>query len=80
MGRAFAAKLQAHLASQGVMTGIHYPIPIHLQPAYSDLGCRKGDFPVTEAYAEEVLSLPMYAELLADAVQYVADTIREFNS
>ena len=72
--------LQAHLASQGVMTGIHYPIPIHLQPAYSDLGYKKGDFPVTEAYAEEVLSLPMYAELPADAVHYVADTIREFNS
>lgn len=74
------ASLQAHLASQGVMTGIHYPIPIHLQPAYSDLGYKKGDFPVTEAYAEEVLSLPMYAELPADAVQHVADTIREFNS
>jgi dTDP-4-amino-4,6-dideoxygalactose transaminase len=72
--------LQAYLTSQGVMTGIHYPVPIHLQPAYSDLGYKKGDFPVTEAYAEEVLSLPMYAELPADAVQYVADTIREFNS
>jgi dTDP-4-amino-4,6-dideoxygalactose transaminase len=72
--------LQGHLASHGVMTGIHYPIPIHLQPAYSDLGYKKGDFPVTEAYAEEVLSLPMYAELPAEAVQYVAATIREFNS
>lgn len=74
------ASLQAHLAHEGVMTGIHYPIPIHLQPAYSDLGYKKGDFPVTESYAEEVLSLPMYAELPPDAVQYVADTIREFNS
>lgn len=72
--------LKAHLASQGIMTGIHYPIPIHLQPAYSDLGYKKGDFPVTEAYADEILSLPMYAELTPDAIQYVADTIREFNS
>jgi dTDP-4-amino-4,6-dideoxygalactose transaminase len=72
--------LQAHLASEGVMTGIHYPIPIHLQPAYSDLGYRRGDFPVTEAYADEILSLPMYAELPTDAVRNVADIIREFNS
>jgi dTDP-4-amino-4,6-dideoxygalactose transaminase len=72
--------LKAHLASQGIMTGIHYPIPIHLQPAYSDLGYKRGDFPVTEAYADEILSLPMYAELTPDAIQYVADTIREFNS
>jgi dTDP-4-amino-4,6-dideoxygalactose transaminase len=72
--------LKAHLGSQGIMTGIHYPIPIHLQPAYSDLGYKKGDFPVTEAYADEILSLPIYAELTPDTVQYVADTIREFNS
>jgi len=72
--------LKAHLACQGIMTGIHYPIPIHLQPAYSDLGYKKGDFPVTEAYADEILSLPMYAELTPDAIQFVADAILEFNS
>jgi dTDP-4-amino-4,6-dideoxygalactose transaminase len=72
--------LKAHLASHGIMTGIHYPIPIHLQPAYSDLGYKKGDFPVTEAYADEILSLPMYAELTPDAIQFVADAILEFNS
>jgi dTDP-4-amino-4,6-dideoxygalactose transaminase len=70
--------LQAHLAAHGIATGIHYPIPIHLQPAYRDLGYRKGEFPVTEQYAAEILSLPMYAELSADAITWVAEVIREF--
>lgn len=54
---------QGRLASLGVQTGIHYPIPVHLQPAYADLGYKVGDFPVAEAAAGEVLSLPMFAEL-----------------
>jgi dTDP-4-amino-4,6-dideoxygalactose transaminase len=70
--------LQAHLAAHGIATGIHYPIPIHLQPAYRNLGYRKGEFPVTEQYAAEILSLPMYAELSADAIAWVAEVIREF--
>jgi dTDP-4-amino-4,6-dideoxygalactose transaminase len=71
--------LSAYLAGQGIATGIHYPIPIHLQPAYRDLGYQSGDFPVTERYAQEILSLPMFAELTQDSVKRVATAVREFN-
>ncbi|MGE0822329.1 MAG: DegT/DnrJ/EryC1/StrS family aminotransferase [Candidatus Binatia bacterium] len=67
--------LQSHLATCGVSTGIHYPVPVHLQPAYQDLGYRRGDFPVTERSAAEILSLPMYPELTSSAVAYVAEAI-----
>ena len=70
--------LQAHLTNKNISTGIHYPIPIHLQPAYQDLGYRKGDFPITEQYAEQILSLPMYAELTPAAIRYVATAIQDF--
>ena len=70
-------ELRAHLAEQGISTGIHYPIPIHLQPAYRDLGYRRGDFPVTERTAERILSLPMYAELTPEMVERVAQAVRE---
>jgi dTDP-4-amino-4,6-dideoxygalactose transaminase len=50
--------LREHLISRGVSAGIHYPIPIHLQPAYQDLGYKRGDFPVTESCAQQALSLP----------------------
>ena len=52
-----------HLRTSGIQTGVHYPIPAHLQPAYADLGYRRGDFPVAEAVAADVLSLPMFPEL-----------------
>ncbi|MGE0822314.1 MAG: DegT/DnrJ/EryC1/StrS family aminotransferase [Candidatus Binatia bacterium] len=68
--------LQAGLANRSIATGIHYPIPIHLQQAYRDLGHKKGDFPVTEQYAEEVLSLPMYPELTRPMIQNVAAVVR----
>jgi dTDP-4-amino-4,6-dideoxygalactose transaminase len=55
--------LQKSLSEHGIQTGIHYPIPVHLQDAYFDLGYRAGDFQSTEQLAKEVLSLPMYAEL-----------------
>jgi dTDP-4-amino-4,6-dideoxygalactose transaminase len=61
-------KVQRALHSRGVQTGIHYPIPVHLQPAHSDLGYKTGEFPESERAAGEVLSLPMYAEL-TDALQ-----------
>jgi dTDP-4-amino-4,6-dideoxygalactose transaminase len=64
-------ELQSKLANHGVATGIHYPVPIHLQPAYRELGYKKGDFPVTEQYAEQILSLPMYAELDPNAITTV---------
>ena len=70
--------LKEHLASRGISVGIHYPIPIHLQPAYRDLGYRQGDFPVTEEYARRILSLPMYAELTPEIVARVAETACEF--
>lgn len=72
--------LKEHLVSTGVSVGIHYPIPIHLQPAYQDLGYKKGDFPITEAFAEQVLSLPMYAEIGENQIKSVAKTIRGFLS
>lgn len=69
------SELQSKLASQGIATGIHYPIPIHLQPAYSELGYKKGDFPVTEQYAEQILSLPMYAELAPSSIKAISETL-----
>jgi dTDP-4-amino-4,6-dideoxygalactose transaminase len=71
-------ELQAFLGKQGIGTGIHYPIPIHLQPFYENLGYKKGDFPVTERYAEQILSLPMFPELTREAVEYIANTIKSF--
>lgn len=70
--------LRTYLQEHGIETGIHYPIPIHLQPAYHALGYQPGTFPITEEYAKEILSLPMYPELDAASITYVADTIGEF--
>jgi dTDP-4-amino-4,6-dideoxygalactose transaminase len=69
--------VQADLTRRGVATGIHYPTPIHLQPAYQSLGHRPGDFPVTEGYAKQIISLPMYPELPPTSIEYVAETIAE---
>jgi dTDP-4-amino-4,6-dideoxygalactose transaminase len=68
-------RLQAALLAQGVQTGIHYPIPVHLQPAYADLGYRAGDFPVSERAARETLSLPMFAELTPAQCEQVAEAV-----
>jgi dTDP-4-amino-4,6-dideoxygalactose transaminase len=70
--------LSRYLAERGIATGIHYPIPVHLQPAYQDLGYKRGDFAVAERYAGQILSLPMYAELTAETIGYVAEAIAEF--
>ena len=70
--------LKEHLTTRGIGVGIHYPIPIHLQPAYRDLGYRPGDFPVTEDHARRILSLPMYAELTPEIIGRVAETLSEF--
>lgn len=70
--------LQHHLAAQTIATGIHYPTPIHLQPAYHDLGYRSGDFPVAERAAMRVLSLPMYADLSSEAVASVCNAVSGF--
>ena len=71
-------ELQIWLKEQGIGTGIHYPVPIHLQNSMSDLGGKKGDFPITEKVVDQVLSLPMYAELTDDAIRTVASSINEF--
>jgi dTDP-4-amino-4,6-dideoxygalactose transaminase len=68
--------LQQKLQEQGIQTGIHYPIPVHLQAAYSDLGYQLGDFPQTEQAAREVFSLPMYPELTPAQVQTVAESLQ----
>jgi dTDP-4-amino-4,6-dideoxygalactose transaminase len=72
--------LKDYLASRGISCGIHYPFPIHLQPAYRDLGYKKGDFPVTEDYAQRIISLPMYAELIPELMRFVAQGVLEFTS
>lgn len=72
--------LRAYLADHGIATGIHYPIPIHLQPTYHDLGYQRGDFPIAERYAEQILSLPMYPELTPVSIEYVSKAIRNFVS
>ena len=69
-------RIQAALQARGVQTGIHYPIPVHLQPAHADLGYKKGDFPVSEQLANEVLSLPMFAELTDEQVGEVVAALR----
>lgn len=64
-------KIMQRLSERGVRTLIHYPIPIHLQKAFKELGYRKGDFPITEKVCKEVLSLPMYPELTEKQIRYV---------
>ncbi len=64
-------KLRERLAAQGVATGVHYPLPIHLQEAYRDAGCGPGSFPVSEREAARVVSLPMFPELTEDQVRRV---------
>ena len=70
-------QLKAALDAAGIQWNIHYPVPVHLQPAWAELGYRAGDFPLSEAAANEVLSLPMYPELGADAVARVAAAVCE---
>jgi dTDP-4-amino-4,6-dideoxygalactose transaminase len=65
-----------HLHRNGIGAGIHYPIPAHLAPAFADLGHRRGDFPVTEMLAAEILSLPLYPELSVGQVDDVVATLQ----
>lgn len=67
-----------HLAASGVGSGIHYPIPVHLQQAHADLGYGKGAFPVSEELAGEVLSLPMHGDLAEEDARAVAGAVRAF--
>lgn len=69
--------LQQLLADREIQTGIHYPVPVHLQKAYADLGYVCGNFPFSEQAAKEVLSLPMYAELSDQEIKWVAKAVLE---
>ncbi len=66
------------LATKGVSCVIHYPVPVHLQKAYADLGYKPGAFPVTERVAKEIVSLPMYPELTEEQIGYVCESVRAF--
>ncbi|MFN2137391.1 MAG: DegT/DnrJ/EryC1/StrS family aminotransferase [Candidatus Promineifilaceae bacterium] len=70
--------LQAYLAEAGIGTAVHYPVPVHLQPAYTDCGFAAGSLPVSEALAGSILSLPMHPYLESEQIEYVAETIRRF--
>jgi dTDP-4-amino-4,6-dideoxygalactose transaminase len=72
--------LMSHLKDAGIGTGIHYPIPLHLQKAYVSLGYRAGDFPVTERVAREILSLPMFPQLGAEQQATIVDEVLRFAS
>ena len=71
-------ELQKYLSGAGIHTNIHYPIPIHLQEAYKDLGHKEGDFPHAEQAAKRMLSLPMFPELTEAQINRVAKSIKEF--
>jgi len=70
--------MQQHLTDAGIGTGIHYPIPLHLQPAYAGFGWHRGDFPASEEIAAEILSLPMFPDLTVRNQRRVVDAISAF--
>jgi len=71
-------KLKAYLKKQGISCGIHYPIPLHLQPAYKKLKLLKGSFPVSEMLSKEILSIPVYPELTQEQLEYIVEKINAF--
>ncbi|MBI1774197.1 MAG: DegT/DnrJ/EryC1/StrS family aminotransferase [Proteobacteria bacterium] len=71
-------ELQRYLKDRGIGTKIHYPVPIHLQPAAAELGYAQGSLPITERQAERILSLPIHQYLSADDIDYVAETVNGF--
>ncbi len=75
----FRDELKDYLDENGITTIIHYPIPPHLSEAYAYLSMKEGDLPITEAYAGEVISLPIYAGMTADEMDYVIEKINSFN-
>jgi dTDP-4-amino-4,6-dideoxygalactose transaminase len=72
--------LQTHLKKVGIQTGIHYPVPPHLQKAYDFLNLKKGSLSITEKLSEKILSLPIYTGMKKEDVEYVSEVIREFYS
>ena len=71
-------ELAKYLKGFGIETGVHYPTPLHLQPAYKFLGYRVGDFPVAEKYANETLSLPLYPHMKKEEIDFVIEKIHQF--
>lgn len=70
--------LEKHLNNNGIGTGIHYPVPAHLQKAYEHLGYQKGDFPIAEELAETCLSIPLNPGMSDEEIEYVTKTINKF--
>jgi len=71
--------LSKYLNSKQISTLIYYPIPTHLQKVYSGLNCKKGTFPITERYANEIISLPIFPELNQEEIRYVVRNVKEFS-
>jgi len=71
-------RLRLYLAQHGIATGVHYPVPLHLQPAFRDCGAKRGDLPVAERACRQILSLPLWPHMPESAVEQVAARIREF--
>ena len=72
------AELEKFLNDKGIVTNKHYPIPMHLQDCYKDLGYKEGDFPIAEVISATELSIPMYYGMTDEEIQYVIDAINEF--
>jgi dTDP-4-amino-4,6-dideoxygalactose transaminase len=72
--------LQAHLRARGIATAVHYPRPIHLQPAMAAAGGKAGDLPVSERLSREVIQIPLYPELPLESLERIAQEIQAFCS
>lgn len=67
-----------HLGKKGIQTGVHYPIPIHLQPIYKEMfGFKGGEFPIAEKFAKQIVSLPMYVDITKDDVKFICESVLE---
>lgn len=73
-------ELQKYLSENGISTGLHYPIPLHLQNAYKNIDLTNGNYPVTEKVSNEILSLPMFPNLTSEKIEYISSKIKSFYS
>ena len=71
-------ELQKFLGNNDIASGLHYPIPLHIQPCFEHLGYKKGDFPVSEELASQGLSLPMYPEMTDEQIDYISQKLHDF--